>query len=61
VGVTIPGLSNKTAEDIHALLSKSTLRYLNKCHFPWIEQPEEFRRALAAFLSAPVTGRNLPD
>jgi proline iminopeptidase len=55
-------VSDKTAEDIHALLSKSTLRYINKCgHFPWIEQPEEFRKALAAFLSAPVTGRNLPD
>jgi len=45
-------VGDKTAEDIHALLSKSTVSYINKSgHFPWIEQPEEFRRALAAFLT----------
>jgi len=47
-------ISDKTADDIHALLSGSTLRYINKSgHFPWIEQPEEFRRAIGAFLSPP--------
>jgi len=50
-------IGEKTAGDIHGLLSKSTLRYINKCgHFPWIEQPEEFRQALAAFLNAPAPG-----
>jgi proline iminopeptidase len=45
-------VSDKTADDIHALLSGSTLHYINKCgHFPWIEQPEEFRRALSEFLT----------
>ncbi len=45
-------VSDKTADDIHALLSGSTLRYINKSgHFPWIEQPEEFRRAITAFLN----------
>jgi pimeloyl-ACP methyl ester carboxylesterase len=27
-------------------------------HFPWIEQPEEFRRALAAFLTPASPTRN---
>jgi len=45
-------ISDKTADDIHALLSASTLRFINKSgHFPWIEQPEEFRRAITAFLN----------
>jgi proline iminopeptidase len=44
-------IGDKTAEDIHALIPGSTLAYLNKCgHFPWIEQPEEFRRIVGAFL-----------
>ena len=46
-------ISDKTADDLHALLSGSTLRFINRCgHFPWIEQPEEFRRAITAFLTA---------
>ena len=52
-------LGDKTAEDIHALLAKSTLSYINKSgHFPWIEQPEEFRRALAVFLAPASPARN---
>jgi proline iminopeptidase len=44
-------VSDKTADDIHALLLGSTLRYINQSgHFPWIEQPEEFRRAISGFL-----------
>ena len=48
-----PG-GDKTAEDIHALISGSTLSYINKSgHFPWLEQPEEFRRVVGAFLGKP--------
>ncbi|AMY07740.1 Proline iminopeptidase [Luteitalea pratensis] len=44
-------IGDKTAEDIHALIAGSTLTYFNKAgHFPWIEQPEEFRRVVGAFL-----------
>jgi proline iminopeptidase len=44
-------IGDKTAEDIHALIPGSTLAYINKCgHFPWIEQPEEFRRIVGEFL-----------
>jgi proline iminopeptidase len=44
-------MSDKTAEDVHAAIKGSVLTYINKCgHFPWIEQPETFRAALAAFL-----------
>lgn len=47
-------IGDKTAEDIHALIPGSTLTYINRCgHFPWIEQPDDFRRAIAAFLSEP--------
>jgi proline iminopeptidase len=46
-------IGDKTAEDIHALLPSSTLRYINKCgHFPWIEQPEEMQSIIAEFLAA---------
>lgn len=45
-------IGDKTAEDLHALIKGSTLVYLDKCgHFPWLEQPEAFRRALADFLA----------
>lgn len=48
-------IGDKTAEGIHALIAGSTLVYLNRCgHFPWIEQPDEFRKALASFLSGPT-------
>ena len=46
-------IGDKTAEDIHALIAGSKLVYINRCgHFPWIEQPEAFRKALAEFLTA---------
>lgn len=41
-----------TAEEIHALLSGSVIRYINQCgHFPWIEQPENFKGIIADFLT----------
>ena len=44
-------IGDKTAEDIHATIGGSVLTYLNKCgHFPWLEQPDDFRTAIAAFL-----------
>jgi proline iminopeptidase len=46
-------IGDKTAEDIHALITGSKLVYIQRCgHFPWIEQPDEFRKAIAAFLPA---------
>ena len=45
-------IGDKTAEDLHALLKSSTLTYLDKCgHFPWLEQPEAFRKAITGFLA----------
>jgi len=53
-------IGDKTAEDIHQLIAGSTLAYINKCgHFPWLEQPEEFRERIRAFLdmgTAPPAG-----
>jgi proline iminopeptidase len=50
-------MGDKTAEDIHALIAGSTLIYINKSgHFPWIEQPDDFRRAITEFLARPSTG-----
>lgn len=47
-------MGDKTAEDIHALIAGSTLAYINKSgHFPWIEQPDEFRKIVATFLGKP--------
>jgi len=44
-------IGDKTAEDIHQVIPRSTLAYINKAgHFPWLEQPEEFRRSIATFL-----------
>jgi len=41
------------AEEIRRAIAGSQLRYISKCgHFPWIEQPEEFQRIVAEFLSA---------
>lgn len=49
-------VGDKTAEDIHSVIKTSVLKYINKSgHFPWIEQPEEFRSAIAEFL-----GRSTP-
>jgi proline iminopeptidase len=46
-------IGDKTAEDIHALIGTSTLRYIHRCgHFPWLEQPEELKTILAEFLRA---------
>jgi proline iminopeptidase len=48
-------IGDKTTEDIHSLFKSSTLVYLDKCgHFPWVEQPEAFRRAVASFMEAPA-------
>jgi len=44
-------VGDKTAEDIHASIKTSVLTYLQKCgHFPWLEQPDAFRAAIAQFL-----------
>jgi proline iminopeptidase len=43
---------DKTAEEIHALVGTSMIRYINRCgHFPWVEQPEKFKEIVAAFLA----------
>jgi proline iminopeptidase len=45
-------IGDKTAEDIRALISGSMLVYIRRSgHFPWIEQPAAFRKAIADFLS----------
>lgn len=50
-------IGDKTAEDIHALIAGSVLVYINKSgHFPWLEQPDDFRRALAEFLTKTSAG-----
>jgi proline iminopeptidase len=47
-------IGDKTAEDNHALIRSSTLVYLDQCgHFPWLEQPEGFQRAIDGFLNGP--------
>ena len=46
-------MGDKNAEDIHALVASSTIVYFDKCgHFPWVEQPDAFRAALATFMLA---------
>ncbi len=46
-------MGDATAEEIHARLSASVIRYINQCgHFPWIEQPEKFKGIIAEFLTA---------
>ena len=48
-------MGDKTAEDIHALITSSSLVYLQKCgHFPWVEQPDAFRRAIDSFMGTPA-------
>jgi proline iminopeptidase len=48
-------MGDKTAEDIHAAITPSTVIYLHKCgHFPWVEQPEAFRVAIEAFMNGPA-------
>jgi proline iminopeptidase len=47
-------VGDKTAEDIHAVITSSVLKYINQSgHFPWLEQPEEFRRILSEFFEPP--------
>lgn len=44
-------IGRPTAEEIHSLIRASTLRYIHECgHFPWLEQPDAFRRIVAEFL-----------
>jgi len=44
-------IGDKTAEDNHAQIKGSVLKYFNRCgHFPWLERPDEFREAFQAFL-----------
>jgi proline iminopeptidase len=44
-------IGQKTAEEIHSLIRDSILRYIPRSgHFPWLEQPEQFRSAVAEFL-----------
>jgi proline iminopeptidase len=51
-------IGDKVAEDIHSLLRSSTLVYLDKCgHFPWLEQPDAMRSAVASFLSTSSSTR----
>jgi len=51
-------MGDKTAADIHALIKRSTLVYLDKCgHFPWVEQPDAFRQAIDDFLGGSGSGR----
>lgn len=45
-------VGDKNAEDIHDVIKGSVLKYINKAgHFPWLEQPEDFRKAIEEFLS----------
>jgi proline iminopeptidase len=46
-------IGDKTAEDIRASIKSSVLQYINQCgHFPWLEQPEQFRRIMSEFFAA---------
>ena len=46
-------IGHKTAEDIHDTIPSSSVEYIRQCgHFPWIEQPEEFRRILTDFFTS---------
>jgi proline iminopeptidase len=46
-------VGDKTAEDIQGAIKSSVLKYINRSgHFPWIEQPDAFRRILAEFFDA---------
>ena len=45
-------VGDKTAEDIHSAIKSSELKYINQAgHFPWIEQPDAFRRILTEFFT----------
>ena len=46
-------IGHKTAADIHDTIPASSVEYIRQCgHFPWIEQPEEFRRILTDFFTS---------
>jgi proline iminopeptidase len=46
-------IGDKTAEDIHDAITSSTLKYIHQCgHFPWIEQPDQFRRIMTEFFES---------
>jgi pimeloyl-ACP methyl ester carboxylesterase len=45
-------IGQKPVEEIHSLIKSSTLRYIPRCgHYPWAEQPDLLRTALAEFLT----------
>ncbi len=46
-------IGDLTADQIHRAITGSDLRMIEKCgHFPWLEQPDRFRRVIAEFLEA---------
>lgn len=46
-------VGESTAYETHLTLKNSSLKFINECgHFPWLEQPTEFFRAVREFLSA---------
>jgi proline iminopeptidase len=46
-------IGQKPVEEIHSLVKSSTLRYIPKSgHYPWAEQPEAIRTAIAEFLNS---------
>jgi proline iminopeptidase len=44
-------IGDLTAMDIHNTIAGSQLTYLSRCgHYPWVERPDEFKRAITEFL-----------
>ena len=44
-------MGDKVPEDIPAAIKTSRIAYINRFgHFPWVEQPEEYRKIVNAFL-----------
>ena len=44
-------IGGETAGEIHSLIKSSTLKYIRQAgHFPWLEQPDDFRRILTEFV-----------
>ena len=46
-------VGDKTPEDLHALIALMLADINKSGHFPWLEQPDEFRRVVGAFLGKP--------
>jgi proline iminopeptidase len=45
-------MGDKTAEDIRTLITGARLVYIKRSgHFPWIDQPDAFRKAIVDFPS----------